>query len=117
MKKKTNYQERVSKLIWVGNLYMIIGFFTLYSKDAPIIAWVVFLSTLVIIYCMAVLSDAIFDSLSERINIQSTWLDKRLESIELSVGSTKGQEKWNAEAIPTNDKEHYFYNYPEKLED
>ena len=116
MKRQTRYQARVTKFVWAGNIYGTVGLIALFFLQAPLTAWVVYLSTLALHYCIAAVADAIFDSLNERVNIQSSWLDRRLSVIEERVGASSGQERWRKNATPTDDPSHYYDSYPEKVE-
>lgn len=117
MKRQTRYQVRITKFIWAGHAYTWAGLIGLLLVHAPVVAWVVYLSTITLIYCIASVSDAIFDSLNERVNIQSSWLHTRLSVVEERLGARSGQEQWLNDAVPTNDPAHYFESYPEKLEE
>lgn len=116
MKNKTNYQARVSKLVWVGNIYGIGMFIYFYFKQASFEAWVIYISTLAILYGIAAAADAVFDSINERINVQSSWLHVRLGSIENHIGAKSGQQDWKNDAMPTNDSSHYYDSFPERID-
>lgn len=115
-KEMTRYQTRITKLVYAANAYLVLCPIALLYFDVSAIGWIVYFSTGTINYCIAAGCDAVFDSLSERTNIQSSWLHVRLTEIERAVNANSGQEAWNENGVPTNDAEHYFHNYPERLE-
>lgn len=118
MNKKpyTHYQTRITKFVWTGNIYGVVCPLALWFYNVSAIGWLIYVSTMVIQYSLASMADAIFDSLSERTNIQSSWLDVRLSALENALHSESGQDKWREIGIPTNDPAHYYSNYPEKLD-
>lgn len=115
-KKMTHYQTRITKLVWAGNIYSVVCPIALLYFGSSLIGWLVYFSTATINYCLAAGLDAVFDSVSERVNIQSAWLDVRLSVLERAVNAESGQEEWRNSGVPTNDAQHYFYRYPEQLE-
>src|SRR5437762_6356935 len=115
-KTMTRYQTRVTKLVWGSNAYLIVVPIALLYFGSPLLGWPIYFSTATINFCLAAGLDAVFDSLSERMNIQSSWLDVRLGVVERAVGAESGQEAWKTEAVPTNDPAHYFSAYPEQME-
>jgi hypothetical protein len=116
MKKMTHYQTRISKLVWASNIYLVACPIALVHYDSTSIGWLVYFSTATVNFCLAAGCDAVFDSLTERLNIQSTWLQVRLSVLERAVHSSSGQGEWRDHGVPTDDAEHYYYNYPERLE-
>ncbi len=114
-KKMTHYQHRVTKLVWAGNIYSVVCPIALLYFGSTVVGWIVYASTMILHYSLAAGLDALFDSLSERVNIQSSWLDVRLSVLEPAVNANAGQDAWRKNGVPTNDVQHYFYNYPERL--
>ena len=115
-KKMTHYQTRITKLVWASNIYLIVCPLALLYLDSSQVGWLVYFSTATINYCLAAGLDAAFDSLIERVNIQSSWLDVRLSVLERAANAGSGQDAWRSCGVPTDDTEHYFYSYPERLE-
>ena len=113
-KKATNYQARVTKAVWLAAAYSMVCAAAVWYYEMGRLGWLVWLSTLVVLACMASLADAIFDSLSERLNIQSSWLDVRLSVLERSSRAESGQVVWLRDAIPTDDPAHYYATFPEQ---
>ena len=64
----TNYQKRMTKLVWVGNVYLVGAPVALWYFSLPTVAWFVYVSTLLLLYCLAVGLDAVYDSLRERMD-------------------------------------------------
>lgn len=114
-KKLTHYQTRITKLVWASNLYLVVCPIALLYFGSSHIGWLLYFSTATITYCLAAGLDAVFDSLSERVNVQSSWLDIRLSVLEHAVNAKSGQEAWRTNATSTDDAQHYFYSYPEQL--
>jgi hypothetical protein len=114
--KLTRYRTRMEKLYWVGNIFVWLVPIAIFYFGSSLIAWLVYVSTITVFLALAFGFEAVFDSLSERVNIQSAWIDVRLSVIERAVNATSGQEAWRKEGIPTNDNHHYFRNYPERLD-
>lgn len=112
--RQTRYQHRISKLVWAANIYGVLGAFGIWYSSLPALAWLVLASTITVLYAVAAGFDAVFDSLNERINIQSAWLDARLSVLEKATGASSGQAKWAEHGVPTDDSEHYFHVYPER---
>ena len=113
-RKASNYQERVSKAVWLAGAYSMAGAVAVWYYEMGRLGWLVWLSTLAVLACMATLADAIFDSLSERLNIQSSWLDVRLSVLERSSRTESGQALWLRDAMPTDDLAHYYATFPEQ---
>ncbi|MGZ4955578.1 MAG: hypothetical protein ACXV79_10735 [Methylobacter sp.] len=73
MKELTNYQTRMTKLVWSGRFYSIVGFTALvfiwfeFSKDAFVVSTLIFFSTQTLWTWIAIASDAVYDSINERI--------------------------------------------------
>ena len=80
--KRTRYQHRVTKFIYVSGAYVIGGIIAVVAFDLGRLGALIILTGTVIFYCIAALADAVYDSLNERINIQSSWLAYRLDAIE-----------------------------------
>ncbi len=112
----THYQRRITKVVWAGNAYTVLCPVILWYFSVSAIGWIIYFSTLLLHYSLAAMSDAIFDSMSERTNIQSSWLDVRLRALEKALHVQSGQDSWRESGVPTNDPAYYFSNYPEKLE-
>lgn len=115
-KKMTHYQQRMTKLVVTSNVYLVACPIAFFFTEASPTAWLIWISTAAVLFGLAAALDAVFDSLSERINIQSAWLDVRLSVLERAVGARSGQEAWRNQGVATDDPEHYFYAYPERLE-
>jgi hypothetical protein len=113
-KKLTNYQDRMSKLVWFANIYGVVAAIAIWFNQLGPLAWLIYFSALLIVWSVAAGFDAVFDSLNERINIQSEWMHTRISTLENATNSDSGQEKWLKEAIPTDDPAHYFHSYPER---
>lgn len=113
--KQSNYQKRMTKFVWISNIYGAICFCTLTYLKAPLTDWLVYLSAAVILYALAAGLDAVFDTLSERINVQSSWLDVRLSVLESKIDADSGQLAWRQIGTPTYDNSHYHYSYPEYI--
>jgi len=62
----TQYQRRMTKFIWTMNIYVVVCPIALWKTEASAISWLVYISTLTILYCIAVGCDAVYDSLSEQ---------------------------------------------------
>lgn len=115
-KVKTHYQHRVTKLVWLSNIYCAAGAAWLIYKQIDQTGWLVYFSTVAILYGIAAASDAVYDSLYERTNLQSAWLQSRLNALESSSGlSTSGDAAWAANAVPTSDPTHYYDLLPERV--
>jgi hypothetical protein len=61
----TNYQKRMSRFIQVWGVYSVAGAGTLAYLNPGVLAWVVFVSTIVLLCCLAIGLDAVYDSLKE----------------------------------------------------
>lgn len=114
----THYQRRVTKFIWAARAYSVGGLLFLLFQEDVFIGAMVLITGCVILYGMAVLSDAVFDSLNERINIQSAWLACRLDAIEqkssIRIEET-GQVRWITNGVPTDHSNYYFDTFPERF--
>ncbi len=116
------YSDSFAKQNLVFYLYLVITASILIFKDAPMVAWIVYWSTLFIFYCLNQVSDAIYHSVSTRINLQSAWLDVRLQNIERKLGEVSGQEEWLNHVKDLNEVTgsdalnslHFHHIYPEK---
>jgi hypothetical protein len=69
-------------------------------------------------FTSAASSDAIFDSLWERINLQSKWLDFRMTYLERQVRGSKneksGQQAWKENEAYEGQLSDAWHTYPEK---
>ena len=105
-----NYQRRQTKLVFSGGLLSsavliaVVYFVAKYNLAAGIVVAFAVLY-IKMHYVAAASSDAMFDSLWERINLQSRWLDVRLRCLEIDVNRGKpdagdeiAQEAWQREA-------------------
>ena len=116
------YTDCFGKQNVVFNLYLVITAGFLIFRNAPMIAWIVYWSTLFIFYCLNQVSDAIYHSVTTRVNLQSAWLDVRLQNIEIKLGEVSGQQEWLNHVKDLNEitgtdvlKSLHFHNiYPEK---
>jgi len=63
----TRYQERMNQFVWTGRIYSIGCGIGLWWNGALGSSWLIFASTLTLIYCLAVGCDAVYASLSERL--------------------------------------------------
>lgn len=74
MSKLTRYQARMTKLVWSGRFYSIVGFVALVfiwfecPKEIFIVSTLVYFSTQTIWTWIAIASDAIYDSINEKLN-------------------------------------------------
>ena len=59
----TQYQRRMTRFVWAGNIYGIAAPIGLWWYEAPGTSWFVFASTVTILYCLATGCDAVYDSL------------------------------------------------------
>lgn len=116
MKKKSHYQKRMEKFLAIGFGYGIFAVISFWTEGTNVEQWI-FFSTLAILASLAAAFDALYDSLQERINIQSSWLDMRLIVLENAVQAKSGQSAWQMKAIPTDDPTYYWSHFPEKKED
>lgn len=55
----------MSRFVQVASVYVIAGPVTLAYLNPGVLAWVVFVSTVVLLYCLAIGFDAVYDSLKE----------------------------------------------------
>ena len=62
----TQYQRRMTKFVWTMNIYAVVCPIALWQTGASAISWLVYISTLTIMYGIAVGCDAVYDSLSEQ---------------------------------------------------
>ena len=116
------YTDCFGKQNVVFYLYLVITAGFLIFRNAPMIAWIVYWSTLFIFYCLNQVSDAIYHSVTTRVNLQSAWLDVRLQNIEIKLGEVSGQQEWLNHVKDLNEitgtdvlKSLHFHNiYPEK---
>ena len=116
------YTDCFGKQNVVFNLYLVITAGFLIFRNAPMIAWIVYWSTLFIFYCLNQVSDATYHSVTTRVNLQSAWLDVRLQNIEIKLGEVSGQQEWLNHVKDLNEitgtdvlKSLHFHNiYPEK---
>jgi hypothetical protein len=112
-----NYQKRQNKLVASTGLipvlfYGTVLYFIARENAALGIAFSFVFLRASIFHTTASASDAIFDSLFERINLQSLWLDHRLNGVETHIRpSDKMPSQSNWEPI---DLEEAYYDYPEK---
>ncbi|HEX7971655.1 MAG TPA: hypothetical protein VF501_05490 [Thiobacillus sp.] len=120
-----NYQRRQTKLVSSVSLLssaVLIGvvyYVAKYNLAAGIaVAFAALYSKMH--YVAAASSDAVFDSLWERINLQSRWLDVRLRCLEIDVNRGKpdagdeiAQEAWQREAHEQQLSD-AWHMYPEK---
>ena len=96
------YQQRQNKLVGMNRLinYGILTLIVWQAAEHNLavgIAITFILLRATILGAAAAVSDAVFDSLFERINLQSEWLRTRLDALELELaerGHTRGQENW-----------------------
>jgi hypothetical protein len=102
------------KGVWATNIYVVGALAALFYYDLGRLALFIFGSVCVLLYCVAALADAVFDSLSERVNIQSPWLDVRLGVLEKAARADSGPMTWMREVMPTDDPSHYFRAFPEQ---
>jgi hypothetical protein len=61
----TPYQTRMRKFIYAGTAYTLGAPIALSSYEVGHLGWLVYASTAVALYCLAVGFDAVYDSLSE----------------------------------------------------
>lgn len=115
-KKQSSYQKRTEKFIAIGLIYAALSGLTLAFADDIKIEAMLFWSTLTIILCLATGFDAVRDSINERINIQSSWLNMRIKNLENATNAKSGERIWQENGIPTDDSSHYYDEYPEKID-
>jgi hypothetical protein len=114
-----NYQKRQNKLVLSGSLIgALFGGAMLYFITKGNVALGVALAFVMLRssnwYMTASASDAIFDSLFERINLQSNWLHCRLTGIEnrlAPAGQESSQTLWQEHPMQLDDA---YRSYPEK---
>jgi hypothetical protein len=92
-----------------------IAILLIYRGSPDPMPWLIYISTAALFYGVAAGFDALYDSLFERINIQSSWLDVRLAVLERAAGARSGQDIWRADGVPTSDLSHYYESYPEHI--
>jgi hypothetical protein len=116
-----SYQQRkdklgaVSGLIFFGFAAAAVWLASGQSIRLGLTVGFVFLAMLTI-HAITLASDAVFDSLFERINLQTAWLDARLTEIERNTskdGTPKAQERWQRWRL---DDDHHYYVWPEQSE-
>jgi hypothetical protein len=115
------YQRRQNKLVAVsGLLFLGIATLCVWGAASQSLAAGITLAFafLVLIHtrALAAASDAIFDSLFERINLQSTWLHVRLNQIESNTekdGKLKSQQRWQRNFTDFKTDDRHYYDSPE----
>lgn len=65
---RTPYQTRMTKFVWAGGIYAIAFPFGIEYLSAPKEYFLVYFSTLVVLFCLAAGLDATYDSLKEKLN-------------------------------------------------
>lgn len=110
------YQQRQNKLVILTGL-LVLGLccFIVWSVSKESLAAGIAVSfgllAALIVRGIAAASDAIFDSLFERINVQSAWLHARLSEIEANSskdGVPRSQERWQHSNESMHDDAHYY---------
>ncbi len=121
------YQSRQNKLIFSGSILPLL-FWTgvvWFAADKNIVWGLIAAFSILygkLHYVQAAGSDAVFDSLWERINLQSKWLDFRLQAIEalIKTGERRenlnGQQLWQDKMADDNQLPEAWHNYPERPE-
>lgn len=117
-----SYQSRQTKLVSSSNISAVfwIGLVWYTSTQSLTNAFVLAFAILYIIihYVAAVSSDSIFDSLWERINLQSKWLDFRMTYLEQQLRGAKkemsAQPLWEANEAFEGQLSAAWEIYPEK---
>jgi hypothetical protein len=114
------YQKRQNKLVVVGGL-LVLGFasFCVWGASSQSVRLGITVSFAFMValnvWALSAASDAIFDSLFERINLQSAWLHARLTEIESNTskdGRLRGQRRW--EKYGSEDDDAHYYTCPER---
>jgi hypothetical protein len=114
------YRKRTNKLVVVSGL-LVLGFASLCvwgasGQSIPLGITVSFAFLVVLnVWALSAASDAIFDSLFERINLQSAWLHARLTEIETNTskdGRLRAQRRW--EKYATDDEDTQYNTCPER---
>ena len=81
---QTKYQKRMTICIWISSSYTLVAFFCLIHLQSTYLGWLIFGSTETIIICLLVASDAIYDSLTEKLEkIEQHQDNQLLNSIDL----------------------------------
>jgi hypothetical protein len=101
------YQKRKNKLAFLSGLLAVgfMGWCVWEASDNSIrsgitVAFVILV--LLNVYALSTAADAIFESLSERINLQSAWLHARLTEIESNTakdGKLRAQARWERHEV------------------
>jgi len=63
----TPYQQRMASFVRAAKIYGAVSPLFLWWKDVSAIGWLIYVSTLVFLFCLAVGFDAVYDSLVERL--------------------------------------------------
>jgi hypothetical protein len=63
----STYQQRMTRFVWAGNIYLVVCPIALWYFAVGSLGWVVYASTGLIHFCLAVGLDAVYDSLREKV--------------------------------------------------
>jgi hypothetical protein len=113
------YQKRQNRLVAIGGLLFLgfaaVGVWVASGQSIRLGITLGFAFTVAMnAYALSAASDAVFDSLFERINLQSAWLHARLTEIESNTakdGKARAQERWQSWPL---DDDHHYYTWPER---
>jgi hypothetical protein len=65
---RTRYQVQMTNFIWGALSYAFVVPFVIWWKEpSSLVSWIVYASTLAILFCLAIGFDAVYDSLSEKL--------------------------------------------------
>lgn len=117
-----NYRRRMNKFValggafWWGAGLTTIWFSLQHDLKIGIVVAIGYLS-LTLLVAIGAASDAIFDSLHERINLQSQWLNVRLSAIEdhLAISTDlRGETLWQAHSENRDTLDEAYHRWPER---
>lgn len=110
------YQVRMGRFTAIVWLYSIGSCFAIVT-DLASPEGMVFFTGLCIFAGMARGFDAVRDSLHERLNLQSSWLNIRLLVLENATNAQSGYKAWEATGAPGTDEgiSIYYNEYPELI--
>ncbi|MBX3628058.1 MAG: hypothetical protein KF892_23820 [Rhizobacter sp.] len=63
----TDYQKRMNRFVWIGNAYLLGCPVAIWYFQLGGLAWLIYASTGMIHFCLAVASDALYDSLRHKV--------------------------------------------------
>jgi hypothetical protein len=115
-KELTPYQRRATGMVWANRIYIVVAVAICGFGELGYLGWLIVATGFAVMYGIATMADAVFDSLHERLNMQSEWLDIRLRALENHEDPLRsGQLLWQLNGIPTDNLMHYHSSFPEIL--